>query len=193
MFLARDGDVLIEFQHERIHEWPPEGGVSTLCRSVSLEKGVDARARSAALIKALKWTGVAMVEYRYDESAQTYCLMEINGRFWGSLPLAIGAGVPFAAALVGICGRGDEPSRWRRTYREIDCVFGLPEVKRLLQVLLGRGEIQDPFYRVTPWRDLTRYLRAMLRRSTVFYVFEWRDMGPFFGDLRNMVCKVLRQ
>ena len=36
-----------------------------------------------------------MVEYRHDPSTGRCCLMEINGRFWGSLQLAIDAGVDF--------------------------------------------------------------------------------------------------
>ncbi len=93
MFLSVDGEVTLEFQHERLHEWPPEGGSSSLCRSVPLTEHGDARARSRALIKALRWSGVSMVEYRYDRSTGRYAFMEINGRFWGSMPLAVHAGM----------------------------------------------------------------------------------------------------
>ena len=36
-----------------------------------------------------------MVEYRYDRAARSAILMEVNGRYWGSLPLSIAAGVEF--------------------------------------------------------------------------------------------------
>ena len=51
--------------------------------------------RSRALLDAFGWCGVAMVEYKLDERTGTPYLMEVNGRFWGSLQLAIDAGVDF--------------------------------------------------------------------------------------------------
>src|SRR3546814_5071829 len=45
MFLTLNGDVLVEFQHERSLEWPPEGGSSAICRSVPLERHAQLRAR----------------------------------------------------------------------------------------------------------------------------------------------------
>jgi protein-tyrosine-phosphatase len=41
-----------------------------------------------------------MVEFRVDPETGRFWLMEINGRFWGSLPLAIFAGVDFPPALL---------------------------------------------------------------------------------------------
>lgn len=41
-----------------------------------------------------------MVEYKVDASTGVPYLMEVNGRFWGSLQLAIDAGVDFPALLV---------------------------------------------------------------------------------------------
>ncbi len=48
-----------------------------------------------ALMAALRWTGVAMVEFKHDPATGRSWLMEINGRFWGSIQLAIAAGVDF--------------------------------------------------------------------------------------------------
>jgi predicted ATP-grasp superfamily ATP-dependent carboligase len=36
-----------------------------------------------------------MVEFKWDPAAGDPVLMEVNGRYWGSLPLAIAAGVDF--------------------------------------------------------------------------------------------------
>ena len=67
------------------------------CQSVTLNpKLVD---YSVRLLRAMHWEGVAMVEYRYDAAADRAVLMEVNGRFWGSLPLALHAGVDFPYLL----------------------------------------------------------------------------------------------
>ena len=80
------------FAHRRIREKPPTGGVSVLCESAP----IDAIMQSAAakLLSAAGWSGVAMVEFRVAEDGTPF-LMEVNGRFWGSLQLAIDCGVDF--------------------------------------------------------------------------------------------------
>lgn len=105
--LLRAGVVIASFCHRRIREKPPSGGVSVYCESVPLDAAL--LERSVALLRALSWEGVAMVEYKRDaESGEPY-LMEINGRFWGSLQLAIDAGVDFPALLVA-ASLGRRPS-----------------------------------------------------------------------------------
>jgi hypothetical protein len=47
-----------------------------------------------------------MVEYKVEESTGTPYLMEINGRFWGSLQLAIDAGVDFPRILMELAMGG---------------------------------------------------------------------------------------
>ncbi|WP_417320317.1 carboxylate--amine ligase [Emcibacter sp.] len=190
MFLMKDGEAVLEFQHERLHEWPPEGGVSSLCRSLPLTEHEGAREKSRALLKDLDWTGVAMVEYRYDPATGTYYFMEINGRFWGSLPLAIAAGAPFAAGLVTCCGRNEPVQDQGKPYALLQCCYWIPESKRLLRLLIARRRIRDPFYRPDTLKSLAGYLLAPLRPDVCYYVFQWRDSGPFFADLANILKKI---
>jgi predicted ATP-grasp superfamily ATP-dependent carboligase len=191
MFLAKDGEVLIEFQHERLHEWPPEGGASSLCRSVPLSQHVEARAKSRALVKALDWTGVAMVEYRYDRGTKTYSFMELNGRFWGSLPLAIAAGIPFAAGLVDACGRGRPVPHYDADYPPITCCFWIPETKRLLRILFQASKIQDPRFEIRRGQALVSYVLELFRPSTRYFIFSFADPKPFLADVRNVAVKAL--
>ena len=190
MFLARDGEVLLEFQHERLHEWPPEGGFSTLCRSVPLDRHASLRARSRALLKALNWTGVAMIEYRYDAETGDYCFMEINGRFWGSLPLAISAGVPFAAALVAVCGQNLPAPEYRTPYPRITSCFLIPEVRRLARILFQRSRIADPCFQVSRMAALGSFLGHVLNPFTRYFVFSVSDPRPFLRDMANVLRKL---
>jgi predicted ATP-grasp superfamily ATP-dependent carboligase len=80
------------FAHRRLREKPPTGGVSVLCESVPIDPVMQSFA--ARLLSATAWTGVAMVEFRVAGDGTPY-LMEVNGRFWGSLQLAIDCGVDF--------------------------------------------------------------------------------------------------
>jgi predicted ATP-grasp superfamily ATP-dependent carboligase len=92
------GECVAVFGHKRLREKPPSGGVSTLCESVVISS--EALAHAQALLNHLRWHGVAMVEFKVDEADKQLKLMEINGRFWGSLQLAIDAGVDFPALLL---------------------------------------------------------------------------------------------
>jgi len=96
--LMWDGEIVARFAHRRIREKPPSGGVSVCAESVVADPALVER--STALLRAVGWQGVAMVEYKVDAATGIPYLMEINGRFWGSLQLAIDAGVDFPALLV---------------------------------------------------------------------------------------------
>lgn len=112
--LAHHGKIIYAFQHQRLHEVPLTGGGSTLRKSVPLDSELlDA---STKLIEKLNWHGVAMVEFKMDLESREFYLMEINGRFWGSLPLAAAAGADFPGMLVQMLldGRVDFPQEYKQ-------------------------------------------------------------------------------
>jgi predicted ATP-grasp superfamily ATP-dependent carboligase len=94
--LTDRGRPIAAFQHRRLHEVPFTGGASALRESVALDPELYGHA--ARLLAALRWTGLAMVEFRVGPDGPL--LMEINGRIWGSLPLAVKSGVDFPLRLV---------------------------------------------------------------------------------------------
>jgi predicted ATP-grasp superfamily ATP-dependent carboligase len=118
--LVWDGALVASFAHERIREKPPSGGVSVYRKSVAVDP--ELLRLSIALLATFAWQGVAMIEYKIDRATGTPYLMEINGRFWGSLQLAIDAGVDFPRLLVDAASgrqlgpipefRTDVRSRW---------------------------------------------------------------------------------
>ncbi len=114
LFLLRwNGEVVAHFAHRRLREKPPSGGVSVCCESIRAPK--ELLAQSIALLEALDWTGVAMVEFKYDERTGQAHLMEINPRFWGSLQLAVDAGVDFPWYVVQLAlgKRIPHVAQWR--------------------------------------------------------------------------------
>jgi predicted ATP-grasp superfamily ATP-dependent carboligase len=103
--LMNRGRLRAAFAHRRLREKPPSGGVSVLSESVPLDPAVLEQAER--LLEALKWHGVAMVEFKHDSRDGVSKLLEINGRFWGSLQLAVDAGVDFPALLYRLAVEGD--------------------------------------------------------------------------------------
>ncbi len=95
--LYNRGQPVAFFAHKRLREKPPEGGISVLSESAAVTPTLERYART--LLDAVNWHGVAMVEFRETPGGDFY-LMEVNTRFWGSLQLAIDAGVDFPALLL---------------------------------------------------------------------------------------------
>ena len=96
-FLLRwDGRTVARMMHRRLHEMPHTGGASSL-RESWWDAAIMADAE--AKLAAIDWQGVAMVEYRHDATTGDFRLMEMNLRFWGSLHLALHAGVDFPRLL----------------------------------------------------------------------------------------------
>lgn len=111
--IADRGDVLFAFQHRRVHE-PLHGGGSSYRVSTALDP--ELLQASERLMRALRYTGVAMIEFKVDPATNAWVFLEINGRFWGSLPLAIASGADFPYWLYELLadGRRDFPQRYRR-------------------------------------------------------------------------------
>jgi predicted ATP-grasp superfamily ATP-dependent carboligase len=103
--LLDQGRPLAAFQHERIREIPVHGGASALRRSVALDPALYGP--SLQLLQAISWTGLAMVEYKV--AGAEFRLIEINGRVWGSLPLAVHSGMDFPARLAELLLEGPPP------------------------------------------------------------------------------------
>jgi predicted ATP-grasp superfamily ATP-dependent carboligase len=102
--LLWDGAVRARFAHRRRSEKPPSGGVSVYRESIAID--ADLLERSRALLDRFSWRGPAMVEYKIDAASGQPYLMEVNGRLWGSLQLAIDAGVDFPR-LLAACALGE--------------------------------------------------------------------------------------
>jgi hypothetical protein len=146
-FLLRwNGEELAHFMHRRIHEVPHTGGASSY-RAAWFHQAVldDARRR----LTQLDWQGVAMLEYRWDPATDRFWLIELNARFWGSLHLALFAGVDFPRLLLdAFFGRAEKVARYDRAIasrltfpREMEYVLSclkdarLPTRKRLWPVV----------------------------------------------------------
>ena len=103
--LMSRGRLRAAFAHRRIREKPPSGGVSVLSESVPLDPQLVAYAER--LLETMKWHGVAMLEFKRDARNGVTKLLEINGRFWGSLQLAVDSGVDFPYLLYRLAIDGD--------------------------------------------------------------------------------------
>ncbi|MCB9849913.1 MAG: hypothetical protein H6817_04335 [Phycisphaerales bacterium] len=185
-FLIRKGCVLAEFMHRRLHEVPHTGGISSLRESWRHDA---IRADALAKLRALEWEGVAMMEYRWDSATDAFALMEMNGRFWGSLHLALHADVDFPRMLadahfgvevnevhdwpLGVRCRHifpwDMQHVWSRLKdRELPITAKMKSVLEFCALSLDpriRSDLRFKGDRGLYWRNLLRSLPTMLQRT----------------------------
>ena len=132
--LCDRGRVVAWFAHERLRDVRPTGSGSSLRRSIPLEPRL--REPAERLLAELSWHGPAMVEFR-DDGVNPPWLMEVNGRFWTSLELAIQAGVDFPRLWLDILSEQTvRPVDDYRTDVTLRWLWG--DTRRLLYVLRGR-------------------------------------------------------
>lgn len=177
VFVARwKGRTIARFAHRRLREKPPAGGVSVFRRSIALPP--DLLAACDKLLDSLDWEGVAMIEGKRDLDNGGWCVMEINGRFWGSLQLAIDAGVDFPALLVAAALGTPSPSveTWRddvRTRWEWGDVDHL-----LLRMIRSAQRLQLPSDAPSRFATLLEWCAIRPGRDHL-EVLKLSDPGPF--------------
>jgi predicted ATP-grasp superfamily ATP-dependent carboligase len=105
--VAREGRILLAWQHRRRRTIFDTGASSVRAGEFPDERLL---AHVRALAEATALTGVAMFEFRCNPATSTHVLLEVNPRFWGSLPLALAAGADFPAMLWDVLTGGECPS-----------------------------------------------------------------------------------
>ena len=89
--LVHEGECHAVFQHRRLKELPFGGGVAVT--AVAETPNPQLVESSLKLLRALEWDGVAMAEYRVNRATGEAVLLEVNGRYWGTVSLAVSAGL----------------------------------------------------------------------------------------------------
>lgn len=171
--LASEGRIVMAFAHRRIHESPNSSPVSSYREAI--EPPPSLLEAASQLLRELRWTGVAMVEFRVDQATGRHWLLEINGRFWGSLPLAVHAGADFPVALVELLLSSTEP----RPYELNGRYYCRDVVQDLLWMVENRGQLLRPAAAIT---TLLQWGRVLTGREG-WDAASWRDPLPFLHYL----------
>ena len=181
--LLWDGKVRAQFAHRRLREKPPSGGVSVFRESITAPAALVETSRR--LLAKMNWQGVAMVEYKIDAATGTPYLMEINGRFWGSLQLAVDAGVDFPRLLIEVAEGGgpSSPPDWKPGVRSR---WWWGDVDHLMAMFRrSREDLALPPGHPGRWHTLIDFLtpRAANRNETL----QIDDPMPFAVETLNWI------
>ena len=168
---------------------PVTGGYATLRETVDLNPKMLKSA--LRMLEALDWHGVAEVEFKSDSRDSTPKFMEINGRFWGSLELAIEAGIDFPYLLYLLAVDGDVKPAFdykvgvKRRWLEGDLVY----ISNVLKNVGAHAGVEYP----QKWRALLDFLKIQDCKFDCLY---WDDPLPFlsgflWGDIPGIFSRKL--
>jgi protein-tyrosine-phosphatase len=136
-----------------------------------------------ALVADLRYTGLIMVEFRINVETDDWALIETNGRFWGSLPLAVAAGVDFPRYLYEMLieGRTTFPKFYKSGTYCRNLTMDLQWLKQNL-----KADRSDSTESVVPLRRVLFEFRNILKLAEHIDTFALDDPVPFFIELRQL-------
>lgn len=180
--VAQKGEVLVEGFQERLNELEPYNEVATLAKSIS--PIVSIRNHSRELLSALQWQGPFKVEYIKDKNGN-YKLMSLIGRMWGSLALAITAGVniPLICYRLAEGTLTSEILRNARPNVSMRWLLGDVQAKLLNPAKMAIG-LMD-WLQELRMRTLWDSVLGKRDRITSYDVFDMHDPMPFLYEMQS--------
>ncbi len=185
--LAFEGEVSKVFVHKRLRSLSPRGGAATVKMAVLNDPYMVAMVQhSKALIAELNWSGPIMVEWKIDDRAKVPKLMEINGRFWGSLPLPERMGLSFVLGY-DVLARGFAAPK-AKPITALTTQHFLGDVRWLWRVLT----VNDPLRPLLYPRRIAAVGAFLKTTFTVpGDVFSITDPLPFFIEYLDVLMRKL--
>lgn len=195
-FLAENGQVLTRFQHRRLHETSGHGSTCRVGEPVSPELA-DA---TAQILAALNYTGVGMCEFRRNCATGEWIFVELNPRFWGSLPLACksGADFPWYLCQLLLDGTRTFPQQFRTGLRCRSLTVDLRWIRRAWrgkpsQHASDRDQASGwRLNEVTRWQIAGDTLRMLLLQDACD-TFALDDTAPFWREVAQLLRRPGRQ
>jgi len=183
--LLHQGKCLAAFQHRRLKEMPHTGGVSVTAVAEPLND--DLMQSALSLLEELHWDGIAMVEYKVSSDGHA-AFMEVNGRYWGTIGLAISAGIDFPLYQWQLA-HGEKPTipgsyasatKWRST---VDYIWRLHNL--LDRAQSGSGEARQVLFEDV--RQVLKDFAPQVHDAT----FRFSDPMPFTTEIVRALTHII--
>ena len=159
---AKKGEIIEGYGHKRLSEYPVSGGSSNYRTSFYHN---DIRKIVEVIIKATKWTGFAMFEFKVTDDNSLY-LIEVNPRIWGSINQGLQNGINYFS---DIFGEIDNFKRKKEYNTYLSPILYISLIKYIYRfnfkpILEFLGNLDKNKVDVSLLRDPLGYLSMILRR-----------------------------
>jgi predicted ATP-grasp superfamily ATP-dependent carboligase len=164
--LFNRGRCVAALTQKRVKMYPISGGRGAVNETTDEP---ELRETAIRLLESLVWHGPAMVEFKVDSRDGTAKLLEINSRFWGTLDLAIQAGVDFPSLTCKLALEGDvEPVfdyqvgmkyRWLFPFELVHALQSKKRLKALAEFVRFDKDARYDLWLSDPFPNLVGLLR----------------------------------
>ncbi|QQR64902.1 ATP-grasp domain-containing protein [Candidatus Kaiserbacteria bacterium] len=186
--LAHKGKPFVLAMHHRLRSLSPTGGASVLKETIGEgDLYHELRGYAEVLVKKLAWSGPIMVEFKVDGDTRKPYLMEINGRFWGSLPLSMAAGADMPYQYFIYATTGKVPSQIAYAREGVVSNHRMGDIMHLLRVLFKRDAMRSLLY---PKRTSALQSFCALPKGTVSDVWSLHDPKPALMEIIDIFKKL---
>lgn len=163
-YLDRQSDFIAGFNTQKLVQTPENFGTGCIVRSADYPELLNPSLR---LLREMRYTGIAEVEYKRDSTDGSYKLIEINPRPWDQHRLGKSCGMDLI--YVAYCEHAGLP---------------FPELRKKSA---GHRWIAEDAFILGALQSLkcregrTRSLFRLARGKRVFAIWSWKDPLPFLG------------
>ena len=180
-----DGELRYVSAHRRVRMMNPKGSGSSACASI--DAPTNTLGPIEDLLSRVSWDGIVMIELLRSTDDGKHWFMEVNGRAWGSMALALARGFTYPRWAVERAvgdtltpGPTDPPARRARHVGR--------ELVHLAAVWRGPGKAN------IPWPDRRKATVDVLAVHRADRIYNWRFRDPivFFSDLWAVLIEQLR-
>jgi len=175
------GKHVANFTHRRLREKISTGGTSTYRESAIYEKLVSEAIR---LFDEIGWHGLAMMEFKVCPDTGNFWYIEVNPRMWGSISLAIHAGVEFPHLAVLCANEGVEVSQSEFENANKDCKL------RARWVL---GDLLLSVTNLLKLKPIVAYETLFSEKADITDDFFLDDPLPFLGEIFYYVSNAIKK
>jgi D-aspartate ligase len=172
--MDEDHETVAVFTGRKIRQLSYDFGVGTFCESLWVPEVAELGVK---LLKSIKYTGIAQVEFKFDPRDRKYKLMEINARpwFWVSLTAACGMNIPYILYKLAIgenaCVKGFlENIKWQWTCGDIGLF--------ITQIISKNPDFS--------FRD---FFHSLFEKR-VFATYSINDLNPFCTEITQSVLYI---
>lgn len=183
------GKIRAAFAHKRVSE-PEQGGGSSYRKACLLPPDMLDACQKICI--HLNYSGVAMFEFKHNNSSNEWILIEINARFWGSLPLAIFAGVDFPKILATYLLTKEKTHKltYNLKAHARSLTSDLYDIKASFERSRTQSGTVKALSKTLP--RLFGFFRLLTGNDTID-TFQWSDTQPFFSEINELIGKKIRR
>jgi len=178
-FLCKKGEVKSYYGHKRIRTFPEKGGVTVFSKS---ELNKEIKQIGSQLLKKMNWDGLAMIEFMHDKESDTWKVIELNPRLWGSILLAEFCNSDLILNYINLCRKIDVNEIKPNTDRYIKWIFPF-EILSFLKGKIGIKDLLNLDKKKICYINVTygRWLSVILFQ--LYFTFNFSSVKRFFKKL----------